>query len=414
MPHPHNHLGFTHPASLACRCQFTSDSSLFKIAPARLHTHGDLRGLLRGSFRFGILRLITIRDRGRSSRYQGAIVPSWHCNRGRPRTPSLKVASRTSRATDHADSAGFLRPPAQAARRLCLRDPAKYPLHQGGSRRSCSTSAKGWGRIFPLRRSSGWLPAIACLVPFPVTRSLGVGQRIIFGGRRWRVREFDTAHKAIYASADRGGAPPSFESNGGDVHDVIRREMRVVLAETSELSYLDATAKELLYEARRTYQDLRLCERQVFRGGKHTLLFTWMGDAVNSKLAFTLAKRGLECTNEGVAVVISTAVDEARLVAALSSIAPEEVPSASGLGIAPEWTRWRSGIGPYPSLRLWSRMRPHDWTFQEPRSSRPSCSKGSNSPNRSINRAAASLRTEGPWLTLPWPPQLDGRIAPEC
>jgi ATP-dependent Lhr-like helicase len=170
----------------------------------------------------------------------------------------------------------------------------------------------------------------------PVTRPLAVGQRIIFGGRRWRVREVDTEHKAIYASADRGGAPPSFESTGGDVHDVIRQEMRVVLAETSELSYLDATAKELLYEARRTYLDLRLLERQVFRDGKNTLLFTWMGDAVNSTLAFMLAKRGLECTNEGVAVVISTAVDEARLLAALSSIAAEDVPSASGLGVAPE------------------------------------------------------------------------------
>jgi ATP-dependent Lhr-like helicase len=170
----------------------------------------------------------------------------------------------------------------------------------------------------------------------PITRPLTVGQRMIFGGRRWRVREVDTDHKVIYVSADRGGAPPSFESNGGEVHDVIRQEMRVVLGETGELSYLDAPAKELLYEARRTYQDLWLSERQFFRDGKNTLLFTWMGDAVNSTLAFMLSQRRLECTNEGVALAISTDVDQVRLIAELNSIAEEAVPAAGDLGISPE------------------------------------------------------------------------------
>lgn len=169
----------------------------------------------------------------------------------------------------------------------------------------------------------------------PVTRPLTVGQRLIFGGRRWRVREMDTEHKVIYVSADRGGAPPAFESNGGEVHDAIRQEMRAVLSETGDLSYLDTQAKELLYEARRTYQDLRLAEQQIFRDGKSTLLFTWMGDAVNSTLAFMLAQRGLECTNEGVALSISTVVDESRLIAGLSSIADEPLPSVVDLGIAP-------------------------------------------------------------------------------
>ncbi len=170
----------------------------------------------------------------------------------------------------------------------------------------------------------------------PITRPLTVGQRMIFGGRRWRVRDVDSEHKVIYVSADRGGAPPAFESNGGEVHDVIRQEMKLVLSETSEIAYLDTAAKELLYEARRTYQDLRLAERQSFRDGKNTLLFTWMGDAVNSTLAFMLAQRGLECTNEGVALAISTEVDESRLLTELSAIAEQTVPSASELGIAPE------------------------------------------------------------------------------
>ena len=170
----------------------------------------------------------------------------------------------------------------------------------------------------------------------PVTRPLTVGQRLIFGGRRWRVSEMDTGHKVIYVSADRGGAPPAFESNGGEVHDVIRQEMRAVLSETDDLSYLDAQAKELLFEARRTYRDLRLAERELFRDGKNTLLFTWMGDAVNSTLAFMLAQRGLECTNEGVALSISTVVEESRLLAQLSSIEEEPIPSSGDLGIAPE------------------------------------------------------------------------------
>lgn len=84
----------------------------------------------------------------------------------------------------------------------------------------------------------------------PITRPLVTDQRIIFGGRRWRVTSSDAEKKIISVVPDKGGVPPTFDSAGATVHGRVRNEMRAVLASSDSLLFLGQAGRTLLSEAR--------------------------------------------------------------------------------------------------------------------------------------------------------------------
>ena len=138
----------------------------------------------------------------------------------------------------------------------------------------------------------------------PVSRPLTVDQRIIFAGRRWRVTGVDTDAKVIAVRSDPGGAPPSFDGLGARVHDRVRQEMKAILLETDVYPYLDATAQELLAQARRTFSDLGLEHSSMTESGGKTYLFTWHGDWTHDALAILLTYTGLASENSGLAIEV--------------------------------------------------------------------------------------------------------------
>ncbi|MCX2534651.1 hypothetical protein OQ486_14415, partial [Plesiomonas shigelloides] len=52
-----------------------------------------------------------------------------------------------------------------------------------------------------------------------------VEQRIVFGGKCWRVVNIDTEKKVINVERAKGGEPPKFGGSGMDIHDVVRQDM---------------------------------------------------------------------------------------------------------------------------------------------------------------------------------------------
>ena len=124
----------------------------------------------------------------------------------------------------------------------------------------------------------------------PVTRPLVPEQRIIFAGRRWRVLEVDGDKKLIVVAPDKGGAPPAFDGSGAMVHDRVRQEMRIVLASSDRVPFLDEGAQALLEEGRNCYQRVALDANQVLERGNEICLITWRGDWVNDALALLLAR----------------------------------------------------------------------------------------------------------------------------
>lgn len=136
----------------------------------------------------------------------------------------------------------------------------------------------------------------------PVNRPLQPEQRIIFGGRRWKVIDADSDHKRISVVPDPGGLPPMFDSAGAFVHDRVRQEMRKVLGSDEPVLFLDATGTALLSEARSFYRDASLDHVALREEGDDITLFTWCGDQSNDALALVLSSLDCRAWNEGVAL----------------------------------------------------------------------------------------------------------------
>ena len=171
----------------------------------------------------------------------------------------------------------------------------------------------------------------------PVSRPLVKDQRIVFGGRRWRVLEADTEAKRISVMPDPGGVPPSFDSAGALVSDVVRAEMHEVLLDKDRIPFLDSASQDLLSEARRYFRDAHLDRVRVLAYGDSTSVFTWRGDRVNDALVILLQRLRLTAWNEGLTVSVRNAtVREVR--DAFSRIAAQSL-SPSGWDIPPDVLR---------------------------------------------------------------------------
>ncbi|WP_197414110.1 DEAD/DEAH box helicase [Terracidiphilus gabretensis] len=169
----------------------------------------------------------------------------------------------------------------------------------------------------------------------PILRPLVPAQRIIFAGRRWKVQSIDPDSKVIYVVNDRGGKPPAFDGIAGAVHGHIREEMKRVLSETSTIPFLDTKAGSLLEEARDWYKASSLAQKPYFSDGASTLLLGWRGDLTHDALSLLLTARGLQATNEGVAIRVSS-TDNQRLIAVLRAIGEGSPPSIDDLKIEPD------------------------------------------------------------------------------
>ncbi|MGC5474226.1 DEAD/DEAH box helicase [Aeromonas veronii] len=152
----------------------------------------------------------------------------------------------------------------------------------------------------------------------PVSRPLTKDQRIIFGGRRWQVRDVDLQAKVIIVSAARGGAPPQFDGLGAMVHDVVRKEMRAVLADSAPCPFIDSSAQALLDEARKTFSSLLLGDGYLIESGSKCSLISWLGDYANDALRLLLNHVGLPCHNTGLVIEIDANITQAN--AALNAV----------------------------------------------------------------------------------------------
>jgi ATP-dependent Lhr-like helicase len=169
----------------------------------------------------------------------------------------------------------------------------------------------------------------------PIERPLTSGQRIIFGGRRWKVQDVDARGKIVFVVGDRGGVPPSFDGIGGAVHNRVRQEMKQVLAQAETVPFLDAKAAEFLEEARGWFTAAGLNELRWMIDGSNILLLGWQGDSIHDALALLLTARGMHALNEGAAIRIFS-TDQQRLTTLLSEIASGATPTADDLHIKPE------------------------------------------------------------------------------
>ena len=97
----------------------------------------------------------------------------------------------------------------------------------------------------------------------PVDTVILKGQHIIFGGRRWKVKDIDDEKKVIYVTSTKGGSPPKFGGGGMTVHDRVRQEMFSIYqtgdyrieVSGQKIDFLDSMAKRLFEEGTHFFRE---------------------------------------------------------------------------------------------------------------------------------------------------------------
>ena len=148
-------------------------------------------------------------------------------------------------------------------------------------------------RIVTREKTLGTLP-----IDFPLIE----GMFIIFAGRRWEILAVDAERKVVDVARSPVGKVPSFAGSGGDIHDKIRQEMRLIYSSKDIPAFLDRVAVELLQEARNNFYRAHLDRHLLLSDGDQTLLFCWMGSRVTNTIQLLLSSRGLSVGSDGIAI----------------------------------------------------------------------------------------------------------------
>lgn len=155
----------------------------------------------------------------------------------------------------------------------------------------------------------------------PIESPVFEGLCIIFAGRRWKILGVSPDPPALTVAPDPTGRAPRFDSGRPMVHTRIREEMRLILQQDSDISFLDSTAKQLLQQARLFYRQARFAERAWLMDGTAVLLLPWAGDFANNALALLLRSLGLPTASNHGLIVTCEGWGLERLVDACSDIA---------------------------------------------------------------------------------------------
>lgn len=133
----------------------------------------------------------------------------------------------------------------------------------------------------------------------PVDTPLQPGGTLIFCGRRWTVLDIDTTAKVIVLAPAKSGIPPMFGASVGLIHDRVVQKMMLILRDVGMPVYLDATARDLLAEARSHYRHFGLAHTRLHQiDSRNYLIATGVGTRKAQTLACALLGRGFEVSEE--------------------------------------------------------------------------------------------------------------------
>ncbi|MCR6501326.1 DEAD/DEAH box helicase [Shinella sp. CPCC 101442] len=145
--------------------------------------------------------------------------------------------------------------------------------------------------VFATEREYRVMHEARILGNYPLDSAIKNGETLIFAGRRWLVLSVDDATRVISVRPNRGGKPPRFSGNGGNIHDHIAEKMRQVLSSDEEYPYIDRVAGELLVGARETFRKLQLEKQSVIPYGDGVIVFPWVGTKKLNTLALAFLSR---------------------------------------------------------------------------------------------------------------------------
>ena len=178
----------------------------------------------------------------------------------------------------------------------------------------------------------------------PVDSLVLVGQHIIFGGKRWKIRDVDSNSKAIYVEHAKGGKPPTFGGGSMSIHDVVRQEMLRIFLDgdyrisigDKKVDFAETNARDLFRESIEYFNNSGLADSPLLQVGNTTYLFTWLGDKTVNTIVALLIMNGFEAgAYAGVIEVEKTSLEDVRTV--LRKLAKDSLPNETELAqVVPE------------------------------------------------------------------------------
>lgn len=140
----------------------------------------------------------------------------------------------------------------------------------------------------------------------PLSQPVEKGTHLIFAGKRWQVLSLDIEKKMIVVMPALGGKLPQFDGGNIPVDDGVREEMRHVFSDNLPIPFLDATANQLLKEARANFHRMGLATQAILTHAHATQIFLWRGDQVMNTVALMLKLAGFTVENAGIFINVKT------------------------------------------------------------------------------------------------------------
>ncbi len=134
----------------------------------------------------------------------------------------------------------------------------------------------------------------------PIDSMILPDQRLVFGGRYWKVIDINCERKTILVVPAKVGTPPKFGGAGMGIHDRIRQEMYAIYRSgdhgitigDANLEFLDATGQRLFQEGLGYFRDTSLEFDCIVQHGNRVYIIPWMGDKLVSTLVAVLHYSG--------------------------------------------------------------------------------------------------------------------------
>lgn len=163
----------------------------------------------------------------------------------------------------------------------------------------------------------------------PVSSLVSKGDFILFAAKTWLVDDVDDSTKTIFVTQHKTGKVPPFNSPRGQVHDKVRQRMHELYESDAPIPFLDKEAAILLNEGRSAFKRMALNKNYLLSSGKTTLLFTWLGDAVNQTISAMLKREGITSLAYGPALEIFST--ESQISSCLIEVARGPMPNSDNL-----------------------------------------------------------------------------------
>ena len=187
-------------------------------------------------------------------------------------------------------------------------------------------------RIVVEGKTLGTLPIDSMILP---------DQHIVFGGRRWKVKDIDCDKKTIFVTPAKGGRPPKFGGDGLGIHDRIRQEMYVIYRSgdhrisiaDAKLDFMDEIGQNLFQEGLKYFRDINLESKRIVQYGDNTYIVPWMGDKLINTLVAMLKYSGYEAGAYAGIIEINN-VNKTKINECLKSIVSSPIPSNTELSRA--------------------------------------------------------------------------------